>query len=403
MSDVLLEKWDAVLNSDKLESITDLHRKRVTAQLLENQQASLLEAQGNVDANIATWDPVLVSMVRRMAPKLIAYDVCGVQPLTMPTGIIFALKAKYTDRNGSEAMGINEVDTSFSGTGTHSTADTAWSTITTGVGVATATAEADITWGAMAMTIEKMTVTAKTRQLRADYSLELAQDLKSVHGLDAETELTNILANEITSELNREVVRSIYFVAKPGAQWTGITTAGEFDVTADSDGRYHVEKFKGLYYAIQRDANAIAVQTRRGKGNFVIASSDVASALSLCGVLDYTPALDSKISLDVDPAGVTYCGTMGGMKVYIDPYLGFDGYVVGYKGSNPWDQGLVYSPYVPLQMFKATDPVQFTPTIGFKHRYSLTETIWAHNNANTLVQNGNPFYRKVLVKNLQVA
>lgn len=402
MGDVLLEKWDAVLNSEKVESIQDSHRKAVTAQLLENQQNSLQETAGNIGANAATWDPVLISMVRRMAPKLIAYDICGVQPLTMPTGIVFTMTSRYTDRNGAEAMGINEVDTSFSGTGTHSTGDAAWSTITTGVGVATGTAEVDTTISAMALKIEKMTVTAKTRQLRADYSLELAQDLKAVHGLDAEAELTTILANEITSEINREVVRSIYYIAKPGAQWAGITAAGTFSVANDSDGRYNVEKFKGLYFAIQRDANAVAVQTRRGKANFVIVSADVASALSLTGVLEYAPALDSKISLDVDPAGVTYCGTMGGMKVYIDPYVSFDFYCLGYKGASQYDAGFIYCPYVPLQMFKATDPTTFQPAIGFKTRYAMAENPWANLNAGTLVQNGNQYYRKVLVTDLQV-
>lgn len=400
MSDVLLEKWDAVLNSEKVESITDIHKRRVTAQLLENQEKSLLETAGTLDANIANYDPVLISLVRRMAPKLIAYDFCGVQPLAMPTGLIFALKARYTDRNGSEAMGISEVDSAFSGTGTHSSNDADWSTMTFGTAVATGTAET-ASFHAMSLTIEKVTVTAKTRQLRADYSLELSQDLKAVHGLDADNELTNILSNEITSEINREVVRSIYSVAKPGAQWAGITSAGTFSLVTDSDGRYFVERLKSLYFAIQRDANAIAVQTRRGKGNFVIVSPDVASGLALCGVLNYAPALDAVIKLDVDPAGVTYAGTMGDLKCFIDPYATFDFYVVGYKGPSVYDAGFFYSPYVPLQLYRATDPVTFQPALGFKTRYAVCENPFVHTTNGTLVANGNQYFRKVKVTGLQ--
>ena len=399
MSDLLLEKWDAVLNSEKVEAIQDTHKARVTAQLLENQEASLMEAATSIDSNIATWDPVLIKMVRRLAPKLIAYDICGVQPLTMPTGLIFALRARYTDKNGAEAM-FNEVDSAHSGTGTHSTGDADWSTMTFGTGIATATAEADSTWNSMSMTIEKVTVSAKTRQLRADYSLELQQDLKAVHGLDAESELTNILVNEITSELNREVVRSIYTIAKPGAQWAGITTAGTFDLATDSDGRYNVEKFKGLFYAIQRDANKLALETRRGKANLVILSADVASALALAGQLQYAPALDSQVKIDVDPAGVTYIGTMANMKVYLDPYLTFDAYILGYKGSTPYDAGFFFAPYVPLQLFKAVDPTTFQPALGFKTRFAVAESPWSHMTAGTLVANSNPYYRKTKVVGL---
>lgn len=400
MSDVLLEKWDAVLNSEKVESISDSYKKRVTAQLLENQEKSLMETAGNVDANIATYDPVLISLVRRMAPKLIAYEFCGVQPLTMPTGLVFCLKARYTDRNGAEAMGINEVNSAFSGTGTHSSSDADWSTMTYGTGIATGTAET-ASMAAMALTIEKVTVSVKTRQLRADYSLELSQDLKAVHGLDADNELTNILSNEITNEINREIVRSVYGIAKAGAQWAGITSAGTFSLVTDSDGRYFVEKLKSLYFAIQRDANKIALETRRGKGNFVILSPDVASGLALCGSLNYAPAFDSMIKLDVDPAGVTYVGMLGDLKAYIDPYATFDFYVVGYKGATAYDAGFFYAPYVPLQLYRATDPVTMQPALAFKTRYGVVENPFVHTTNSTLVANSNQYFRKVKVTGIQ--
>jgi hypothetical protein len=391
MSQTLLEKWEPVLESDKVEKITDPYRKKVTAQLLENQEKFLAETAQTVAGNIQNWDPVLISLVRRMAPKLIAYDVCGVQPMTGPTGLVFALRARYTNATGAEAL-FNEADTDFSGTGTHAGSDPFAVGYTTGTGKATNDGEAD-PWPSMSMTIEKTSVTARTRQLRADYSLELAQDLRAMHGLDAENELANILSSEIISEINREVVRTIYAIAKPGAQFA--STAGTFDLQSDSDGRWSVERFKGLLFAIERDANAVSIETRRGKGNIIITSADVASALVMAGVLDYAPALQSSTAMDVDATGTTYAGQMGRFKVFVDPFLGADGYVVGYKGTNAYDAGMFYCPYVPLQMVRATDTATFQPAIGFKTRYGMIA-----NPFTTLNANQNIYYRKVKVLHL---
>jgi hypothetical protein len=390
MNQVLVEKWDAVLNSGKVEPIVDEYRKKVTAQLLENEEKFLAEATTSLAGNVQNWDPVLIAMVRRMAPKLIAYDVCGVQPMTGPTGLVFAMRSRYTNVNGTEAS-MSEADTDFSGTGTHLGSDP-FGSYTTGTGKATADGEAD-TWPAMTMTIEKTSVTAKTRQLRADYSLELAQDLKAIHGMDAETELNNILSTEIIQEINREVVRTVYTAGKAGAAFA--STPGTFDVSADSDGRWSVERYKGLLYAIERDANVIATETRRGKGNFLICSADVASALVMAGMLDYTPALAANANLEVDVTGVTYAGQMGRYKVYVDPYISVDAYVVGYKGSNPYDSGLFYCPYVPLQLVKTTNPDTFAPALGFKTRYGIVS-----NPFTSLTSGQNVYYRKVKVTNL---
>ncbi|MGB9694013.1 MAG: hypothetical protein ACPLYF_04140 [Fervidobacterium sp.] len=392
MSQVLLEKWEALLENDKVEKITNSYRKKVTAQLLENQEKFLSEsAKVTTTDSAQNWDPVLISLVRRMAPKLIAYDVCGVQPMTGPTGLVFAMRARYNDKSGKEAL-YNEADTSFSGAGKHVSDDPFDSSYSTGTGKSTADGEVDA-WNSMSMTIEKTSVTAQTRQLRADYSLELAQDLRAIHGLDAENELSNILSAEIISEINREVVRKIYTIAKQGAQFA--STPGTFDLQNDADGRWSVERFKGLLFAIERDANAIAVETRRGKGNVIITSADVASALVMAGVLDYNPALQSATNLDVDAAGVTYAGQMGRFKVFVDPYLSTDGYVIGYKGSNAYDAGMFYCPYVPLQMVRATNTDNFQPAIGFKTRYGIIANPFTSLNAGE-----NVYYRKAKVLNL---
>lgn len=405
---LLLEKWDSVLNDDKVGLIEDPYKAKVTAQLLENQEKFLNESSNQV-AGIAGWDPILMGMARRLGPKLIAYDLCGVQPMTMPTGLVFALKARYAGRNGTtpgsgagsgetpqggaEAL-FNEARTNYAGTGSH-VGDNPWDPgFATGTGKATAAGETDA-WASMGITIEKTNVVAETMQLRADYSLELAQDMRAVHGLDADAELTNICSTELIAEVNRQVVRKIYAVAKPGAQWTGITTAGQYDLNADADGRWMAERFKGLMFAIERDANAIAIETRRGKGNILITSSDVASALAIAGALDYAPAIQTGVNLDVDATGAAYAGTMGRFKVYVDPYLGVDGYVVGFKGANQYDAGFFYCPYVPLQLVRATDPVNFHPALGFKTRFGMVA-----NPFTTLNNNQNVYYRKTRILNL---
>lgn len=392
MVTTLLEKWQPLLDNEKVAKINDPYRARVTAQLLENQEKFLTEAAQTTTGNIQNWDPVLINLVRRLAPKLIAYDICGVQPMTGPTGLVFAMRSKYTNKDGVEAL-HSEADTEFSGTTPVHAGDDPWDVaFTTGVGKATADGEVDA-WNTMSMTIEKTSVTAKTRQLRADYSLELAQDLRAIHGLDAENELSNILSTEIIAEINREVVRTIYAVSKQGAAFAG--TPGTFDLAADSDGRWFLERVKGLIFAIERDANAIAKETRRGKGNIVITTADVASALAMAGVLNYAPALQSDIALEVDETGVTFAGKVGRFRVYIDPYLGSDGYVVGYKGANAYDAGLFYCPYVPLQMVRATSVDTFQPAIGFKTRYGMIS-----NPFTSLSANSNVYYRKSKVLNL---
>lgn len=388
--DVLLEKWDGVLENNKVTKIEDVYKKKVTAQLLENTENFLAEATPtNVAGGMQNYDPILISLVRRMAPKLIAYDIAGLQPMNGPTGLIFALRARYTNQAGAEAL-VNEADTDFSGAGTHAGTDP-FGAYTTGTGMPTATAEGD-TWAEMAFTIEKSSVAAESRQLKASYSIELAQDLKAIHGLDADQELTNILSTELIAEINRHVIRTVYGVAKVGAAFA--TTPGTFDLATDADGRWSVEKFKGLIYAIERDANYIAVDTRRGKGNIMIVSADVASALALAGVLDYAPALQT--NLDVDPSGATFAGTYRGrFKVYIDPYATGDFYVVGYKGANQYDAGMFYCPYVPLQQVRAVDQTSFQPSVGFKTRYGMVA-----NPFTTLTANSNAYYRKVKVTNL---
>lgn len=402
--DTLLEKWEPVLESEKADAITDPYRRKVTAQLLENTQEALTEAS-NLTAGVQNWDPVLISMVRRMAPKLIAYDILGVQPMTAPSGLIFALKAKRAatppngnPQGGAEILGLQEADTSYSGTGTHAAITDAnfLSGFATGTGKATSAGEVDA-WNSVGVTIDKVNISATTRQLRADYSIELAQDMKRVHGLDADAELVQILSNELISEINRQVVRTVYSAAKVGAQFA--TTAGTFDLNADADGRWSVERFKGLLFAIERDANAIAIESRRGKGNFLIVSSDVASALAMAGVLDYAPALQGQVSLEVDATGATYAGTCGRFKVYIDPYLGTDAYLVGFKGSTQYDAGLYYAPYIPLELHRATDPTNFHAALGFKTRFAMAENPFV-GNSTAIGTNANYYYRKALVKNI---
>ncbi len=408
----LMEKWGPVLDHESAPEIKDRYRRAVTARLLENQEVALQEeraqAQGNFISeaaaannigsgsapnNIGTFDPVLISLVRRAMPNLIAYDVAGVQPMSGPTGLIFAMKSKYSSQSGTEAL-FNEADTDFSGTGTHqadptglagvtdadtdgSIADTADTVSTHGSGLTTAAAErlgvgesGDGSFGEMAFTIEKSTVTAKSRALKAEYTMELAQDLKAIHGLDAEGELANILSAEILAEINREVVRTILKSAKIGALQSSTAVSGIFDVATDSDGRWMVEKFKGLIMQIERECNVIAKETRRGKGNFILCSSDVASALAAAGMLDYTPALSA--ALNVDDTGNTFAGVLNGrVKVYIDPYSTTDFVCVGYRGANPYDAGLFYCPYVPLTMVKAVGENDFQPRMGFKTRYGM--------------------------------
>jgi len=414
----LQEKWSPVLEHGDLPKIDNPYKKAVTAVILENQEKAAKEDKAflgeiaNItgDSAVANWDPILISLVRRAMPNLIAYDICGVQPMTGPTGLIFAMKSRFTSNSGTEAL-FNEADSDFSGTGTHSASlnpglmnDTTTS-VTAGTGIATATAEASSSFAEMAFSIEKSTVTAKTRQLKAEYTMELAQDLKAIHGLDAETELANILSAEILAEINREVVRTIYEKAKKGAG-VNTTTAGTFDLDTDSNGRWSVEKFKGLMFQVERDANVIAQETRRGKGNIIICSSDVASALQMAGVLDYTPALNN--SLNVDDTGNTFAGTLNGRyKVYIDPYASNNTaaqyYVVGYKGTSPYDAGMFYCPYVPLQMVRAVGEDTFQPKIGFKTRYGLIRNPFAESSAQTTdtgTDQANIYYRMVKVTNL---
>ena len=420
----LQEKWQPVLEHNDLPEINDSYRKAVTTVILENQEKALREDSAflseaaptnSTGSAVDNWDPILISLVRRAMPNLIAYDVAGVQPMTGPTGLIFAMRSRYTNQGGTETF-YNEADSDFSGDGTQAGTnpailnDSPAGTYTGGTGMATADAEAKGDSGSnhfaeMAFSIEKQTVTAKSRALKAEYTMELAQDLKAIHGLDAETELANILSAEILNEINREVIRSIYVTAKPGAQ-TDTATAGIFDMDVDSNGRWSVEKFKGLMFQLERDANVIAQQTRRGKGNVIICSSDVASALQMAGVLDYTPALNN--NLNVDDAGNTFAGVLNGrFKVYIDPYsANADAkqyYTVGYKGTSPYDSGIFYCPYVPLQMVRAVGENTFQPKIGFKTRYGLTANPFAGGataRGGTLTANDNVYYRRVQVTNI---
>jgi hypothetical protein len=442
LSETHEKKWQPVLEHPDLPKITDAYRRAVTSVVLENQEraskedaAFLSEAAPTnaTGAAIANWDPILISLVRRAMPNLIAYDIAGVQPMTGPTGLIFAMRSRYTSQAGGEAM-FDEADSDFSGrnaagssvdgysetahSGTNPKVlnDSPAGTYTKGTAMTTAAAEAlgDASGNAfaeMAFSIEKSTVTAKSRALKAEYTMELAQDLKAIHGLDAETELANILSAEILAEINREVVRTIYINAEKGAA-ANTTTAGIFDLDTDSNGRWSVERFKGLMFQLERDANRIAQRTRRGKGNLIVCSADVASALQMAGVLDYTPALNN--NLNVDDTGNTFAGVLNGrFKVYIDPYSANSAatqyYVVGYKGTSPYDAGIFYCPYVPLQMVRAVGQDTFQPKIGFKTRYGLVANPFAETGAQsgaaTAVNdagsaNANRYYQRVQVANL---
>ena len=472
--EALQEKWAPLLDADGQSKITDPHRRMVTAVLLENQEQALREekeflyeqptnsttSSGTVAGFSASatgamqgFDPVLISLIRRSMPNLVAYDLAGVQPMNGPTGLIFAMRSRFTSNTGTEAF-FDEADTTFSsgdknatvgelgsgyagniGAGTTTGANVGFGTITqagdnpaallpgatadnaetynVGQGRDTEDAEAlgetNQVFNEMAFSIEKVTVTAKSRALKAEYSLELAQDLKAIHGLNAEAELANILSTEILAEINREVIRTIYKVAEPGAQ-QNVATGGTFDLDVDSNGRWSVEKFKGLLFQIERDANSIAQRTRRGKGNMILCSADVASALTMAGVLDYTPALNA--NLQVDDTGNTFAGVLQGKyRVYIDPYSanvgstpsGAQYYVVGYKGTSPYDAGLFYCPYVPLQMVRAVGQDTFQPKIGFKTRYGIVANPFAEGTTaalGALRQNANRYYRRVKVTNL---
>jgi len=422
----LLEKWAPILDEESMPQIKDQFRREITAVMLENQQIDLQQkraAAGQLDeaapANsvgsyadsdgFAKFDPVLINLVRRSTPNLIAYDICGVQPMTQPTGLIFAMKSRYTSQAGTEAL-FNEPNSGFSGTGTHAGANPANGTYTTGTGIATADGEAlgdgvGADFGQMAFSIEKVSVTAKTRALKAEYSVELAQDMKSVHGLDAEAELTNILSTEITAETNREVVRNVYVGAKQGAQ-NGTAVKGTFDLDVDANGRWSVEKFKGLMFQVERDANAIGHTTRRGRGNFVLCSADVASALAMAGVLDYAPALAANGNLNIDDASTTFAGVLNGKyKVFIDPYASnqtdIQTLLIGYKGQSAFDAGLFWCPYTPLQLVRAIDPDTFQPKIAFRTRYGLvTHPMVQVDGTGNQVAGENYYYRKIAVTNL---
>ena len=440
LSEQLQKKWAPVLEHADLPKITDPYKRAVTAVVLENQvQAMAKEAGvlteaptnasgtggfGGADAQnagpVAGFDPILISLVRRSLPNLIAYDVCGVQPMTGPTGMIFAMRSMYaTDRSASTGIEAfyNEANTAHAGVSTttqqtlamkSSTSDRPYGVFDANSAAAMATATAEnLTPLEMGFSIEKVTVTAKTRALKAEYSMELAQDLKAVHGLDAETELSNILSSEILAEINREVLRTIYTVAKVGCK-VGTTTVGTFDLDTDSNGRWMVEKVKGLAFQIEREANQIAKLTRRGKGNVMICSSDVASALAMAGLLDYNSALAGQVNLTVDDTGNTFAGTIfGRIKVYIDPYFPTGATsefaVVGFKGSNAYDAGLFYCPYVPLQMVRAVDTNTFQPKIGFKTRYGLVANPFAEGTTQgngALTVTSNNYYRAFKIANI---
>jgi hypothetical protein len=447
LTEQLNSKWKPILEHEDLSPIKDIHRRNTTAVLLENTEKALREGsayssqflvENPIPANamrassstasdgaIDTFDPVLISLVRRAMPNLIAYDICGVQPMTGPTGLIFAMRARYANQTHTETF-YNEVNTSFSsvvagtdtlgqkhvgtlpGNTTYTSNLAQTGTYNFGSAMSTAQAEAlgtdsNSSFAQMAFSIEKVAVTAKSRALKAEYTMELAQDLKAIHGLDAETELSNILSAEILAEINREVVRTILVTASQGAT-EGTTTSGIFDLDTDSNGRWSVEKFKGLMFQVEREANKIAKDTRRGKGNIVICSSDVASALQMAGILDYAPALNSN-QLNVDDTGNTFAGVLNGrMRVYIDPYATGGNYMcVGYKGSNAFDAGLFYCPYVPLQMVRAVDQDSFAPKIGFKTRYGVVANPFAEGATagnGSLTKDSNVYYRRVLITNL---
>jgi hypothetical protein len=450
LNEEIQKKWGPVLEHPDLPAIKDPHKRSVMAQLLENTeealressnvggQQSLLETSGSSPTSLTggslNYDPVLISLVRRAMPNLIAYDICGVQPMTGPTGLIFALRPQYTNQSGNDAFYF-EPNTAFGSNtgGTTTLGDSSnnvggmynpntalnsttvvsgnSSTYNFASGMSVANAEAlgatsGVDFAQMAFSIDKVTVTAKSRALKAEYSIELAQDLKAIHGLDAETELSTILSAEILAEINREVIRTIVLSAAAGAVDT--TSAGTFDLDVDSNGRWSVEKFKGLMFQIEREANAIAKATRRGKGNLIICSSDVASALQMAGVLDYAPALNSN-NLQVDDTGNTFAGVLNGrMRVYIDPYAAGNYCVVGYKGSSAFDAGVFYCPYVPLQMVRAVGQDTFQPKIGFKTRYGMVANPFslgavngaASTSTGAITQNSNLFYRRFLVTNI---
>ena len=431
--DQLIEKWSPVLNESSAGTISDNHRKAVTAQILENQERAMAEARqaehgfmteaapgGANTGSIGTWDPVLISLVRRAMPNLIAYDVCGVQPMNGPTGLIFAMKARYDggSTTNREAL-FAEAETNVSGdsSGTHDSDNpSGWNGVdSAGVrldalaagGMPTADAEAlgrtgGSSFNEMGFTIERQTVTAKSRALKAEYTLELAQDLKAIHGLDAETELANILSTEILAEINREVIRTINSQAKTGAQQANVTAKGIFNMSSDTDGRWSAEKFKGLGVQIDRECNVIAKETRRGKGNVVICSSDVATALAAAGTLDYAPAISN--NLQVDDTGNTFAGLLNGrIRVYIDPYANTDYVTVGYKGQNPYDSGVFYCPYVPLQMVKAVGEDTFQPKIGFKTRYGMASNPYVGSSPTSdglAAAKSNQYYRIFRVDNI---
>mgnify|MGYP001407865163 FL=1 len=448
LSEQLVKKWQPVLEHPELPKVKDNYRQAVTAVILENQEKAIKEDRAfmseaaptnSTDAtSIQNWDPILISLVRRAMPNLIAYDICGVQPMTGPTGLIFAMRAKYTSQASSSEALFDEADTDFSArnaagdsttgqdSGGHAGSnpgllnDSPAGSYSKGTAMATATAEAlgdsgSNAFAEMAFSIEKSTVTAKSRALKAEYTMELAQDLKAIHGLDAETELANILSAEILAEINREVVRTIYINAEKGASSNSgainTTTEGVFDLDTDSNGRWSVERFKGLMFQVEREANTIAQRTRRGKGNILITSSDVASALQMAGVLDYTPALNN--NLNIDDTGNTFAGVLNGRyKVYIDPYAANQAakqyFVVGYKGTSPYDAGMFYCPYVPLQMVRAVGQDTFQPKIGFKTRYGIQANPFAEigaSGSNAIIDgagsaNSNRYYRRVQVTNL---
>jgi hypothetical protein len=438
--ETLMKKWSPVLEHGELPSIKDNHKRAVVAQLLENQELACRESSSGgyqsqtsllseaaptnamgassstaSDGAIDTYDPVLISLVRRAMPNLIAYDIAGVQPMTGPTGLIFAMRSRYTNQGGTEAL-FNEANSGFSGAAANAGTQTGQTpayanatNYTVGTGMSTATAEAlgdaaNNQFSEMAFSIEKIAVTAKSRALKAEYTMELAQDLKAVHGLDAEQELANILSTEILAEINREVVRTVNLTATIGAQ-ENVATAGTFDLDVDANGRWSVEKFKGLMFQIEREANAIAKATRRGKGNIMICSSDVASALQMAGVLDYTPALAN--NLQVDDTGNTFAGVLNGrIKVYIDPYFAASSGVhyatIGYKGTSAFDAGLFYCPYVPLQMVRAVGQDTFQPKIGFKTRYGMVANPFATSDADGALafSKKNIYYRRLAIANL---
>jgi hypothetical protein len=441
----LVQKWSPVLNEETAGKIEERHRRNVTAAVLENQekamiaegsqQSFLMETAANNTGNVDNWNPVLISLVRRAMPNLMAYDVCGVQPMSGPTGLIFAMKSRYEgEKDGSGGMQAHhgtgpdsealfqEAETAYSGDssqgaphaggpsgldGVAAPVDTNRRTDDFGIGMPTQEAEAlgntGKEWGEMGFTIEKATVTAKSRALKAEYTIELAQDLKAIHGLDAEAELANILSVEILAEINREVIRTINSQAKTGAQTANCTTPGIFDLSTDADGRWSVEKFKGLLVQLDRECNAIAKETRRGKGNIVICSSDVATALVASGTLDYAPALSTQ--LQVDDTGNTFAGVLNGrIKVYIDPYAVADYVTVGYKGTNPYDAGVFYCPYVPLQMVRAVGENDFQPRIGFKTRYGMASNPFVGPTPadGLAAPKSNQYYRIFRVDNLMV-